>query len=182
DLLDRVVEKAADILEEKASELPEKQTVAKQVGIGAVVFQTLINNRIKDIDFWWDRALNFDGETGPYVQYTHVRCLSVLKKSGEAVQKDIDGALLAEETALDVLMHLSGYDAALKAVTERNEPYILTRFVLELAQKFNAFYYGSRVLTDDPALRAARLALTDITRQTLAHGMALLGMDAPEKM
>jgi len=186
DLLDRAVEKAGAILAEKNPDLANRQDVAAQVGIGAVVFSALLNNRIKDIDFWWDRALNFDGETGPYVQYTHVRTLSVLRKGemqpGQAIAQPIDANLLTQAPAQAVLKQLAALDATLGAVVVRNEPYLLTRYLVDLAQKYNAFYYELRMLDEDLTVRAARLALTDAVRATLQKGLALLGIGAPEAM
>ena len=127
DLLRRAQEKALAIIEEKSPGLADKENVARQVGIGAVIYADLQNNRIKDIDFWWDRALNFDGETGPYVQYTHARCCSVLRKADEqnvaAAQPDYAG--LTDDYAQELLRLLSRFPEAVQDAAEKYEPSML---------------------------------------------------------
>ena len=151
------------------------------MGVGAVVFFDLYNNRIKDIDFWWDRALNFDGETGPYVQYTHARCCSVLRKAGECPsQPNFEG--LADPEAQNVVRLIEQFPDIIQDSLERNEPSLVTRFSVDLAQAYNKFYYERRILDDDMGVRAARLLLTDMTRQTIKTALALIGIESPEKM
>ena len=181
DLLTKAVEKAYQVLEEKSPGIQDKQTVARQVGIGAVIFTTLFNNRIKDIDFWWDRALNFDGETGPYVQYTYARCMSVLKK-GAHVDAQPDYTALNNEEARQLLLLLSRFPDSVKEAMNRNEPYVVTRAVTEIAKAYNKFYYEHRILADEDSSAKARLMLTDATRQVIRAGLALIGVETPEKM
>ncbi len=181
DLLYTAISKARRIIEEKSPELENKNAVARQVGVGAVVFFVLYNNRIKDIDFYWDRALNFDGETGPYVMYTHARCCSVLRKAGECDAKP-DFTALADPEAQDVVRLLEQFPEVLRAALQKNEPSMVTRFSVDLAQAYNKFYYERKVMVDDMGVRAARLMLTRAARQTIAKALELIGLEAPERM
>ena len=181
ELLNRAVEKAREIIEEKSPNLPDKDKVARQVGIGAVVFFDLFNNRIKDIDFRWDRALNFDGETGPYVQYTHARCCSLLAKAGE-LDAEADYAALENPAAQEVVRTLERFPEVISEACHRNEPSLVTRYTVELASNFNRFYYENRILTEDAAQSKARANLTAATASCLRTALSLIGVEAPEKM
>ena len=181
ELLNRAVEKAREIIEEKSPNLPDKDKVARQVGIGAVVFFDLFNNRIKDIDFRWDRALNFDGETGPYVQYTHARCCSLLAKAGE-LDAEADYAALENSAAQEVVRTLERFPEVVSEACHRNEPSLVTRYTVELASNFNRFYYENRILTEDAAQSKARANLTAATASCLRTALSLIGVEAPEKM
>ena len=181
DLLHEAIGKARAIIDEKSPDLENKDEVARQVGIGAVVFFDLYNNRIKDIDFTWERALNFDGETGPYVQYTHARACSVLRKAG-AVDDAPDFAALSDPYSQDVVRLIEQFPDILKSAVNRSEPSMVTRFCVDLAQAFNKFYYENKVMVDEPGIRAARLRLTDAVRQTLKVALYLIGVEAPERM
>ena len=181
ELLNRAVEKAREIIEEKSPNLPDKDKVARQVGIGAVVFFDLFNNRIKDIDFRWDRALNFDGETGPYVQYTHARCCSLLAKAGE-LDAEADYAALENPAAQEVVRTLERFPEVVSEACHRNEPSLVTRYTVELASNFNRFYYENRILTEDAAQCKARANLSAATASCLRTALSLIGVEAPEKM
>ena len=181
ELLERAVEKARVIIDEKSPNLADKDKVARQVGIGAVVFFDLFNNRIKDIDFRWERALNFDGETGPYVQYTHARCCSVLAKAGQ-ISAAPDYSALDNPTAQEVVRTLERFPEVVHEACQRNEPSLVTRFSVELASNFNRFYYENHILVEDPAQSAARVNLTAATASCIRTALSLIGVEAPEKM
>ncbi len=181
DLLNNSIEKARKIIDEKSPDLENKDEVAKQIGVGAVVFFALYNNRIKDIDFWWDRALNFDGETGPYVMYTHARCCSVLRKAGECAAAP-DFSALSDPEAQDVIRLIGQFPEIAKNALNRSEPSMITRFSVDLAQAYNKFYYEHRILDDDAATTAARVALTRAVKAVIKTGLWLIGIEAPERM
>jgi arginyl-tRNA synthetase len=188
DVLNRAIERTREIIIEKNVNTDNIDETARQVGVGAVIFQELSNNRIKDYVFSWDKILNFDGETGPYVQYSHARASSVLRKDEAAL-----AAALADTAALD-LSFLEGESAyalakliyrfpdAVREAGERYEPSIVTRHVVDIAQAFNKFYHDEHILTDDEAEKRAKLALVFAAKQTIANGLALLGIAAPDKM
>lgn len=181
DLLNTSIQKARAIIEEKSPDLENKDEVAKQIGVGAVVFFALYNNRIKDIDFWWDRALNFDGETGPYVMYTHARACSVLRKAGDCDAAP-DYSALSDPEAQDVVRLLGQFPEVAKAALVRSEPSMITRYSVDLAQAYNKFYYERKVMVDEPGVRAARIQLTRATRDLLRLSLNLIGITAPTRM
>lgn len=182
DLLLSAIEKARQIIEEKSPNLPNKDEVARQVGIGAVVYADLQNNRIKDIDFSWERALSFEGETGPYVQYTHARCCSALRKAEGLPEAEIDYSGLGDDYAQELLRQLSRFPETVREAAQRYEPSIITRAVTELCKAYNKFYYENRILDENPGVRQARLALTQAVKNTIKTGLFLIGMEAPERM
>ena len=181
DLLNRSIEKARSIIDEKSPNLDDKDGVARKVGIGAVVFFALSAGRIKDIDFWWDRALNFEGETGPYVQYTYARCCSVLGKA-PANLPDADYSTLDDAEAQDIVRLLEQFPELVKEAAQRNEPSLITRYTVDLAQAYNKFYYEHRILDCEPATSAARIAITKAVRDVIGTGLTLIGVEPTEKM
>ncbi|MBE5800279.1 MAG: arginine--tRNA ligase [Clostridiales bacterium] len=183
DLLGKAIEKAREIIEEKSPNLPNKDEVARQVGVGAVVYFDLHNERIKDIDFRWDRALSFEGETGPYVQYTHARCCSVLRKAEAYKDAQPNYDVLCDDEALEVLMQLSRFPETVRKAMDQNEPCLITRHVTSLAQAYNKYYFEHRIMDEgDAAGTAARVRLTDAVRDVIKTGLYLIGVEAPERM
>ena len=182
ELLQQAIAETQKIIAEKNPNLENKEEVAKKVGIGAVIFNDLYNNRIKDVVFSWDRMLNFDGETGPYVQYAHARACSILKNAPTFTTEQIDYSKLDDETSMQVCKLLETFPEKLKDAAAKLEPYLLTRHLVAIAQAFNKFYHDNRILVDDEALKQARLSVVVAVKNVLATGLTLLGIDAPEQM
>lgn len=180
DVLHKAIAKTREIIEQKSPDLADKDTIAKQIGVGAIVFNTLLNGRIKDIQFSFDKVLNFDGETGPYVQYTHARCCSVIEKAGEIGEPDYKALLDDEAQAL--LKLISSLEDSIIEAHIKNEPFMVTRHIIEIAKAYNKFYFEHRIISDDKGAMAARVQLTIATRNTIKIGLSLLGIEAPEKM
>jgi len=185
DLLDEAVAKTKAIIEEKNPNLENKNKVAEDVGIGALIFNKLYTNRIKDTVFNWELMLSFEGETGPYVQYTHARACSVLEKAGMDEDSDgmaIDANLLVDDEAFEVLFLIYGLPDKIIEASEKFEPFLIARQLIAIAQAYNAFYHKHVILVDDENTRSARLALTQCTAIILKLGLGLLGIAAPNKM
>ncbi len=182
DVLKKAVEKTKEIIQEKNAGLENIDEVAKQVGIGAVVFQELSNNRIKDYVFSWDKTLNFEGETGPYVQYTHARACSVLRKATVEITNSIDYRLLSGEDAMNLIRLLHQFPDVVLEASKKYEPSMITRHIVDIAQAFNKFYHDTPIIVEDESLQKSRLALVYAVKQTIANGLGLLGIAAPEKM
>ena len=182
DLLNQACAETKRIIEEKNPNLENKEEIAKQVGIGAVIFNDLYNTRIKDVVFSWERMLNFDGETGPYVQYTHARACSILKRAGETDFSDIHFEALSDEASLDVCKLLEAFPDKIKDAAAKLEPSVVTRHLVAIAQAFNKFYHDNPILSSEPEGRQARLAIVFSVKTVLKKGLALLGIEAPEQM
>lgn len=179
DVLSKCVEKAAAIIEEKNPALEDKAEVARKVGTGAVIFGALANNKIKDIVFSYDKVLNFDGETCPYVQYTCARANSVLKRGGEIGAYKID-KYTDEEYELITL--LGSFPDIVKDAAEKYEPSLITRYAVDLAKAYNKFYISCKILSSPENEKNYRLALTAAVKVTLTNAFTLLGIEIPEKM
>ena len=183
DLLNEAIERARMIIEEKNPELEDKEETAKKVGIGAVIFNDLSNNRVKDEIFDWDMILNFQGETGPYIQYTYVRIKSVLEKAGSFLNiKDVDVKELIDDYSQEVLKLIYNFENTLIAVTEKEEPSILSRYLIDLAKAYSSFYNENKIMVEDEKVQNARLFLSFATAKVLKEGAKLLGIEMPNKM
>ncbi len=182
EVLDKAVEKARAIIEVKNPESTQKDEIAESVGVGAVVFSALWNNRIKDIVFSFDKVLNFDGETSPYVQYTYARCASALRKGGEADVGNMDLSAITDDEGYEVIKSVLSFGDSVKAAAKLREPCCVTRHIVDLAEKFNRFYIGHRIVVDDMPVRNARLLLTRAVANVIETGLSLLGIDCPPEM
>lgn len=185
ELLNEAISKVKEIIEEKNPDFAEeeKQDIAKKVGIGAVIFNDLSGSRIKDEIFDWDTMLNFNGETGPYIQYTYVRTNSVLKKAGYLPEiKDIDFSRLTDKEAQNVLKLIYSFTNIIEQATVKNEPSVIARFLIDLSKAYSSFYNENKIIVEDKNVQDARVYLTHATNLVLKNGAKLLGIDMPEKM
>ena len=187
DVLNTAVEKTADIMREKNAQGIDIDEVSREVGIGAVIFQELSNNRIKDYVFSWDKVLNFDGETGPYVQYTHARASSVLRNASEeeleAVKSgSIDWNYLESDSAYTLVKLLYRVPGTVIEAADKYEPSIVTRLLVDIAQAFNKFYHDEHILVDNRDEKLAKLSLVLASKTVIANCLGLLGIKAPERM
>ncbi|WP_398440892.1 arginine--tRNA ligase [Sedimentibacter sp.] len=182
DVLNKAIEKTTEIINERNTDLENKAEVAKQVGIGAVIFQELFNNRIKDYTFSWEKTLSFEGETGPYVQYTYARTCSILRKAEQEVDDNVDYSILTDKEAFNVIKKLDGFKSSVLGAHDKYEPFFITRYIVGLAQEFNRFYHECPIIVEDNEIKKARLLLTKTVNTVLKKGMELLGMEAPERM
>ena len=186
ELLKEAIERAKEIIEQKNPELENKEEVAKKVGIGAIIFNDLSNSRVKDEVFDWNNILNFQGETGPYIQYTYVRTKSVLKKAGIKIDNipfDMVNFDSLEDTySQNIIKLIYDFHNILVQVTEKNEPSILSRYLIELAKAYSVFYNENRIMVEDVNIKNSRIYLNFAVGKVLKIGANLLGMDMPEKM
>ena len=181
EVLDTAEKKALAVIEQKSPNLKNKAEIAREVGVGAVVFGALANSRIKDIAFSYDKALSFDGETAPYLQYTHARCCSVIEKAGE-VNAAPDYSVLTDDDSFALATKLTAFDQTVVTAGDRYEPSVISGYLLDLAKLYNRFYLTSRVLGEPAPVQSARLALTRLTRDVLRTGLNLLLISAPTSM
>lgn len=182
DILLEAIEKVKKTIEEKNPDLENKDDVAKMVGVGAIIFHDLYNQRIKDVSFKWDKVLNFDGETGPYVQYTYVRCASILRSVSYNENSAIDYSLLLDDEAIALLKEINRFPQVVADAAEKYEPSIVARFAMDVAQSFSRFYNACRVNVEDDNLRNARVKIVTLTKTTLKDALDLLGIQCPEQM
>lgn len=183
DLLNESISRAKEIIEEKNPDLENKDEIAKKVGIGAVIFNDLSNSRIKDEIFDWDTILNFQGETGPYLQYIYVRTKSILESAGEMpLLKDVNIDELKCEETIKIFKLLYQFEDVLENVVNKNEPSILSRYLINLAQEYSSYYNSNKILVEDVEKKNARIYLTYMIGNVLQIGASLLGIEMPEKM
>jgi arginyl-tRNA synthetase len=182
EVIDKAISLAKKTIEEKNPTLKNKDEVAKQVGIGAIIFGDLSNDRTRDVDFTWDSVLNFEGETAPYLQYTHARICSILRKAQVSVDPTANVSLLTDPFEFELVKALGQFPAVIRSAAQANKPHIIAVYLLSVGQLFNKFYSRCRVILDDIALQAARLLLIDAVRIVIANGLDLLGIQAPHEM
>lgn len=183
DLINDTIERAKNIIEEKNPELENKEEIAKKVGIGAIIFNTLSTTTVKDQIFDWNTALNFQGETGPYIQYTYVRTKSILERAGYIPKvNDIDVKNLLDEYSQNIIKLISIFEDILVQVTKKEEPSILSRYLIELSKSFSSFYNENKIIGEEKKLQDARVYLTYSVGKVLKTGAELLGMKMPSKM
>jgi len=183
EILKEAIKRASSIIEEKNPNLENKEDVAKKVGIGAIIFNDLANSRVKDEIFDWDTILNFQGETGPYIQYIFVRTKSVLEKAGYLPKvQDLDVSVLTDEYSQKVIKLLYHFQETLEQVADKNEPSILSRYLIELAKSYSVFYNENKIIVEDKKVQDARLYLTYAVGVVLESGAKLLGIQMPDKM
>lgn len=182
DVLNKAIAKTREIMENRDDTVENIDEVSKIVGIGAVKFQELYNNRIKDYVFDWDEVLNFDGETGPYVQYTYARAKSVLRKAGVDEIKPIDIEKITNDEEFSLVKKLAGFEDIVIKAKEKYEPSLITRHLTEIAKSFNKFYNSAKIMVEDEKLKEERLALAYATAIVIKAALGLLGIKTVEKM
>ena len=186
DVLNRAVDQTREIIKEKNVNTENIEETAAAVGIGAVIFNELSNYRIKDYVFSWEHVLNFEGETGPYVQYTHARACSILRNAGEEVvakaKAGFDPSYITGDSAHELVTLLYELPAVIAEAGEKYEPSIVTRHIVDIAQAYNRFYHDEHILVENEDEKVAKVALVMAARAAIRNGLALLGMKAPEKM
>lgn len=181
DVIERCVDKAYTVVSEKNPDLENKEDIAEKVGIGAVIFGALYNNKIKDITFSYDKVLSFEGETSVYVQYTCARANSVIAKAGNEKYIIADDPKLTPQE-FEVVKSLAAFPDTVKEAAEKYEPCYIARYAVDLAQKFNKFYFDCKILTAPDDVKGLRIELTKATLQTLKNALRLLGIGVPDKM
>ncbi|RMD02484.1 arginine--tRNA ligase [Clostridium autoethanogenum] len=183
DLLNRSIERTLEIINEKNPELENKEEVAKKIGIGAVIFTYLKNNRERDIVFDWNEMLSFEGETGPYVQYSYARGKSILRKAPAGISENVDYSKLSSKEEFELVKILHGFNKAVLSAINKLEPFIVTRYVIDAAKAFNKFYNAHSIINaEDEDVKAARIQLVKASCQVIKNGLNLLGIDVVEKM
>ena len=179
-LLKETIDSVLEIMKDR--DINDKERIAKQIAIGAIVFNNLSENRVKDSVFDLNQALNFNGETGPYLQYMCVRTKSVLKKANYVIDPNIDIDKIQDENSNQIINLLYKFEDTLKTVADKNEPSILARYLIELAQAFGSFYNNNQILCEDERTSKSRLYLTYMVKTVLENGLQIMGIEVPEEM
>ena len=184
DILKEAVKRATESIEEKNPKLNNKEIIAKMIGIGAVIFHDLFNQRIKNVEFSWDDVLSFEGSTGPYVQYTYARAKSILRKNNVEIENsNICYDALTDDVTFELIKVLSGYEEAIKNAAYRYEPSIVARYIISVASSFNRFYHECTILQEEnEMIKFARLNLVNLVQKIINEACSLLGMECPEEM
>ena len=182
-LLNDAMHKADEVIENKNPDLPDKNEIARKVGIGAIIFNDLSSSRIKDEVFDIDQMLNFQGETGPYIQYTYVRTKSILGKVGDIPDfKNIDIKYLDDKFSIQLIKLIYNFKDILNQVIEKSEPSILSRYLIEISKVFSSFYNENKIICEEKSIQDARIYLTFAVGKILKTGTNLLGIQMPDKM
>ena len=182
DILKEAVTRAKAIIEEKNPNIERKDEIAKKVGIGAVIFNDLSNNIIKDEVFDWDIMLNFQGETGPYIQYMYVRTKSILEKENYVMNKDLVDISELEEHGIELIKQIYSFNDIVKQAVDKNEPSIISRYLIDVAKLYSSFYNDNKIIVEDEKIKNTRLCLTYMVGNVLKIGTGLLGMEMPDRM
>ena len=182
DILKEAVTRAKAIIEEKNPNIEGKEDIAKKVGIGAVIFNDLSNNIIKDEVFDWDIMLNFQGETGPYIQYMYVRTKSILEKENYVMNKDLVDISELEEHGIELIKQIYSFNDIVKQAVDKNEPSIISRYLIDVAKLYSSFYNDNKIIVEDEKIKNTRLCLTYMVGNVLKIGTGLLGMEMPDRM
>lgn len=183
DILNEAIERASALIKEKNPNLKDKEKVAKMVGVGAIIFHDLFDQRIKNVDFSWEAVLSFEGTTGPYAQYTYARAKSILRKCEKVLgEENIDYAVLTDDVTYTLLKTLQGYEEAVLNAAEKYEPSVVARYIISLATAFNRFYHECPILQAGEETKKARLFVTNLVQVVLKDACGLLGLDCPEEM
>ena len=181
DVLAEAVELVSEIIKQKNPDLKDAAQVAKQVGYGAVIFNDLVNDRVKNVEFDWERVVDFEGDSGPYVQYCGVRCASLVRKYGKPIQKELTIPLHAPEEK-ELIRCLLGYQDTLASSFRNFKPHILAGYLLDVCHRFSSFYTNCRVLGEGPEIEAARMTLVEAVHAILEEGLKILSIELPEAM
>ena len=182
DILKEAVTRAKAIIEEKNPNIEGKEDIAKKVGIGAVIFNDLSNNIIKDEVFDWDIMLNFQGETGPYNQYMYVRTKSILEKENYTMNKELVDISELEEHGIELIKQIYSFNDIVKQAVDKNEPSIISRYLIDVAKLYSSFYNDNKIIVEDEKIKNTRLCLTYMVGNVLKIGTGLLGMEMPDRM
>lgn len=182
DVLHRAIQMARKVVEEKNPSLEDKESVAKDVALGAILFADVSSRRIKDVKFSWEEILSFDGETGPYLQYTYVRTKSLLRRYDQPIEKDVSTECLNTNHEHSLIRILSQFPTALERAERDREPFALAQYLIDLASVFNRFYNAHRILDTQEHLTRARMLLVHCVSDVMHTGLKLLGIPTPERM
>lgn len=182
DVLEKSVKKVKEIIKEKNPKLKKKQEVSEQIGVGAIIFHDLVHNREQNITFTWEKVLDFEGESGPYVQYAYARACSLLKKYNKKVSSSIEFELLTEDSEVKLVKSFDQFKATLAKVVSDNDPSVLAKYLVDLARKFNDFYSCCQILGVEKETTEARMLIVLATKNILGIGLELLGICHPEEM
>ncbi len=183
ELLQEAIDRVQKIIDEKNPNMENREEEAKKIGIGAVIFNNVCSTIIKDQVFDWNTVLNFNGETGPYIQYVYVRTKSVLEKAGYIPNiNEVKFELLQDKESLKVISTIYNFENILMSVVEKNEPSLLARYLIELSQNYSNFYNENKIIDDNKEIQNARVYLSKAVGTVLKTGASLLGIQMPDKM